>query len=247
MAIYFGSARIGENGKVTGGAAGDQKQATTPDIKGEVSIQPFYVHGKEWYILRAKSVSGANILAERMTKACNNSNIGYDQNQRLGVIANGIDTNVSTECDCSSLVRQCVKEAFFKDPGNFTTATETNILEKTNLFLSKITFVSLEKTPVYEGDILITKTSGHTGIIVAGNKRESLFAPKNTIKKGAKGENVKDLQKALNLCGAYLDVDGSFGTKTFSAVKDWQAKYGLSVDGSYGPKSYEKMKSLLLV
>lgn len=247
MAIYFGSARIGENGKITGGAAGDQKQATTPDIKGEVSIQPFYVHSKGWYILRAKSVSGANILAERMIKACNNANIGYDQNQRLGVIANGIDTKVSTECDCSSLVRQCVKEAFFKDPGNFTTATEVSMLKKSELFLEKIAFVSLEKTPLYDGDILTTKTSGHTGIIVSGNPRPALSAPLNTIKKGAKGEHVKKLQKALNICGASIEADGLFGSKTLDALKKWQITYGLTADGSYGPKSYQKMRTLLLV
>ena len=34
MSIIIGSARMGENGKITGGAAGDQKQTSVPDYKG---------------------------------------------------------------------------------------------------------------------------------------------------------------------------------------------------------------------
>lgn len=33
--MTIGSARIDEHGKATGGKAGDQKQKTTPDYKGE--------------------------------------------------------------------------------------------------------------------------------------------------------------------------------------------------------------------
>lgn len=67
-----------------------------------------------------------------------------------------------------------------------------------------------------------------------------------TLKKGAKGDNVKLLQQDLNyVMGTKLAVDGSFGAGTEQAVKDYQKKYGLSVDGSYGPKSEAKMKTLL--
>ena len=39
----IGSARIDERGKATGGQKGDQKQTSTPDFKGEVARQDFYV------------------------------------------------------------------------------------------------------------------------------------------------------------------------------------------------------------
>ena len=39
MAIKIGSARSDERGKLSGGAAGDQKQTSNYDEKGEVSIQ----------------------------------------------------------------------------------------------------------------------------------------------------------------------------------------------------------------
>ncbi len=46
-------------------------------------MQPFYVHSKGWYILRPKDAVLAAKMAERMTAACNNKNIGYDQGQPL--------------------------------------------------------------------------------------------------------------------------------------------------------------------
>lgn len=174
MSIIIGSARGDENGKASGGAAGDQKQkSSTNDLTGEVSMQSMYTHSKGWYIIRPKSVTYANKMADLMKTACNNSNIGYDQNQRLGIITYGVNTKTKTECDCSSLVRECIKEATGKDPGNFTTATEVTMLKSSGLFEDKIAYVSQTKTPVYNGDVLVTKTKGHTVIVVSGNPRSA--------------------------------------------------------------------------
>jgi hypothetical protein len=75
-----------------------------------------------------------------------------------------------------------VKEATGTDAGNFTTATEVSVLSATGLFESKIAFVSQEKTPVYNGDVLVTKTKGHTAIVVGGNQRttDGGYYPKYT-------------------------------------------------------------------
>jgi hypothetical protein len=128
--IMFGSARIGENGKVIGGAKGDQKQtSSTNDTKGEVSMQPMYKHVKGWLVSRPKKIKHANAIAERMTAACNNGNIGYNQNERLEVVVNGIDTKAKTNADCSSLTREVIKEATGVDVGNFTTGTEISALK----------------------------------------------------------------------------------------------------------------------
>lgn len=170
MSIIFGSARIGENGKTTGGLAGDQKQTASNDFSGEVSMQNFYVHSKGWYVIRAKDASVAQKLADAMRTACNNKNIGYDQNERLGIIKNGVSSTVKTEADCSSTVRACCIYAGF-DPGNFTTGNEATALANTGRFESKMKYVSDAKTPLYTGDILVTCTKGHTGIIVEGNSR----------------------------------------------------------------------------
>lgn len=171
MNIIIGSARIGENGRITGGKVGDQKQnSDVKDLKGEVSMQPFYVHSKGWIILRPKSIEHSHNLAVNMKNACNNPNIGYNQDERYGVVKYGTKTKIKTNSDCSSLVRQCVKEATGKDPGDFSTANEAEKLMATGLF-QRLEFVSQNKTPIYNGDILVTKTKGHTAIVCTGNPR----------------------------------------------------------------------------
>ena len=162
MAIKIGSARIDERGKLSGGKAGDQ-------TGGEVSEQTFYVHKKGWIVLRPKSIQHAMGIAERMHSACNNPHLGYDQSNRGGVLVNGIDTKSNTECDCSALVRAGVKEATCKDPGNFTTATEVTVLSESGLFEKP--FVYTSKTILCTGDILVTKTKGHTVVVTAGALR----------------------------------------------------------------------------
>lgn len=170
--IYIGSARMGENGKVTGGKKGDQKQTSSQDYSGEVSMQAFYNHSKKWVILRPKKIEHANKIALAMITACNNANLGYNQNERLGVITYGIESRYPTNCDCSSLVRACVKEATGKDPKNFTTLDEVTKICETGLFDNVGQYVSHAKTPVYNGDILVTRTKGHTAIVVTGSPRK---------------------------------------------------------------------------
>lgn len=208
MSIMVGSARIDERGNASGGAAGDQKQTSAKnDLTGEVSMQKMYSHSKGWYILRPKSAAHAVKMADLMKAACNNANIGYDQGNRLGVVQHGIMTAVKTECDCSSLVREVVKEATGKDPGNFTTANEAASLEATGLFESKRSYVSQSATPVYDGDVLVTKTKGHTVIVVSGNARKaasgSSSAPVPSVST-AKIESAKGFDKTL--AGTYKTI-----------------------------------------
>lgn len=168
--VIIGSARIDERGRLSGGAAGDQKQSQTPDYKGEVSLQPFYVHSKGWIAIRAKRADHAERLASNMEIACNNQNIGYDQNRRLEITVRGVKTPIRTGCDCSSLVRECAKEATGTDPGNFTTANEKSALLKTGLFQA----IPYTKGMIlYKGDILVTQTKGHTAIVVCGESRKA--------------------------------------------------------------------------
>lgn len=57
-----------------------------------------------------------------------------------------------------------------------------------------------------------------------------------TLKKGSKGNSVKELQKKLN-----LQVDGIFGPITEEAVKEFQKNNGLVDDGIVGPKTWDKL------
>ena len=60
-----------------------------------------------------------------------------------------------------------------------------------------------------------------------------------TLRKGARGDNVEELQALLNAkYGFSLDVDGVFGDKTEQAVKAFQSAHGLKADGIVGPKTW---------
>ena len=237
----IGSARIDEHGKATGGKAGDQKQKASPDYKGEVSMQNFYVSSKGWYILRAKNPDIASKTALAMTIACNNPNIGYNQARRLDIIKAGTHATQPTSCDCSSLVRQCVREAGV-EVGNFTTANEASVLTATGHFDK---YVYTKGSDLYLGDILVTKTKGHTVIVTSGATRNPNAVAVPTVKMGTKGDNAKLLQHNLNQCGYNLVEDGIFGKLSTAALIRWQHANGLCPDGIYGRKSEAKMKELI--
>lgn len=61
---------------------------------------------------------------------------------------------------------------------------------------------------------------------------------RNQVRNGSQGNDVKELQKILNQNGYNLTEDGIFGTKTDSAVRDYQKKNGLSVDGIVGTNTW---------
>ncbi len=60
-----------------------------------------------------------------------------------------------------------------------------------------------------------------------------------TLRRGDKGADVSVLQHLLNsTIKAELEVDGSYGAKTESAVKNYQKASGLEVDGVFGGNSW---------
>ena len=67
------------------------------------------------------------------------------------------------------------------------------------------------------------------------------MATYSTIKKGSKGDSVRQLQELLNANGYNLASDGIYGSKTAAAVKDYQSRNGLSVDGITGNKTWSSL------
>lgn len=259
MAIMVSSARSDERGRYSGGKPGDQKQKSkTNDTRGEVSMQAMYTHRKGWIIVRPKKVSHADAIADGGTRAANNPNIGYSQSDRLGVVKHGINTKVKTNADCSSLVRQAVREATGKDPGNFTTANEANMLVATGLF-TKSSYVNQKKTPVYNGDILVTKTKGHTVIVVSGNPRPRATVgnpypvPTRTIKLTdpmMTGDDVGWVQwhlvrlkcMAAKTAKGNSNIDRIFGGTSEAGVITAQKRYGVDPNGIVDAKMVEILR-----
>lgn len=129
----------------------------------------------------------AEKIAANMEAACENDNIGYDQNERntLYTEAKKVNLNISKittpcECDCGSLVSICciaagLPESAFYSGGNMMT---THTLKKACLSTGK--FETLETNKYYaqkdylkRGDILLYE-NGHTAIVLAnGGNAES--------------------------------------------------------------------------
>ena len=64
------------------------------------------------------------------------------------------------------------------------------------------------------------------------------------LKKGHRGENVRQLQGRLNAAGYPVVVDGVFGNETENAVRQVQNKYGLTVNGIAGPVTLRKLEEI---
>lgn len=249
MAVKIGSARIDENGKAHGGKAGDQTGK-------EVSTQNWYLNSKGWRVYRAKNPAVAEKIAQCMERACANKAIGYDQYQRNTLYKEaekfGFDTaKVTTpvETDCSALVRVCCAFAGILGlPDGFRTGNMPTNLAKTGAF-TEMTGSKYQEQSTYlgRGDILVTKTSGHTVVVLSnGSKYEGSIQSveyalgDRTIKYGCEGQDVKLMQEMLLKLGYDLGswgCDGDFGDCTDLALRAFQKDAGMGVNGKCDVKT----------
>ena len=248
--VRVGSARIDERGKAYGGKAGDQTGR-------ELSTQKWYLHKKGWRVFRAVKREQALKIAADMEAACKNSHIGYDQWQRNTLYKAaepmGFDCGkVRTDCetDCSALVRVCCAYAGIMGlPGDFRTGNMPKNLLATGMFV-ELRGAKYTDQSAYlgKGDILVTKTHGHTVVVLDdGVKYEGAVEAKDyalgerLLKHGAEGADVKQLQQYLIQLDYDLGrwgADGEFGDATELAVKAFQKDKGLDADGQYGKKTH---------
>lgn len=252
MAVKIGSARIDERGKASGGKAGDQTGK-------EVSTQDWYLHSKGWILLRPKDSAKAKKIAEAMQAACDNANIGYDQyqNQTLWnqVKDKGYDPAKATEpceTDCARLVRVCCAYAGIM-ADDFYTATEATVLMRTGEFI-KLTDAKYTRSENYlgAGDILVTKTKGHTVVVLSNGSKYDGSADEPDRKLGSRilrygdyGTDVIELQTRLKAVGFDCgEIDGEFGENTEGAVRALQTHAKILVDGEFGPDSLEALIAL---
>lgn len=115
MSIMIGHASIDERGKANSGQAGDQTGK-------EVCVRTWY--NASWNIvLRAKSATIAEKMAEACEILCNGNLVGYDQYQRNTLwdelVKVGWDpSKLKTKCetDCSAFMTACAKVAGVEVP-----------------------------------------------------------------------------------------------------------------------------------
>lgn len=229
MAVKFGSARIDENGNATGGSAGDQNGK-------EVSTQDWYKHSKGWRVLRAIDEEVRKKIAWCMRAACANANIGYDQGQRLTLYnaaeAFGFDVSKvekKVECDCSSLVRVCLAFAGIMVP-NFRTTDQAKVMLASGAF-KEMTGTEYTDKPdkLLEGDVLVTKSQGHTVVVIEGAA-------------GAKDEDVPDVPDGnmIEIASGSWNIRGGPGTEYPSlAIAHGGERYEKAADGGWVPVKTE--------
>jgi hypothetical protein len=164
MIVQFAGACHDENGKYTGGKAGDQTGK-------EIRITSAYEHKLGWRIFRYPKANIAKWIGTNAKTIANNDKFGYDQGQRntgyaASKAAGWEPAKVKTACelDCSSDARTCIACALEKDIPDFNTVTEPAVL-------LSLGFEEITGTPLSElklGDILVTPKKGHTEIVCSG-------------------------------------------------------------------------------
>lgn len=256
MAVYVGCASIDENGNAHGGQAGNQNGH-------EVIRQRWYVAKLGWRVLRPIDSQIADRIAQDMEYAIANRGVGYDQWERNSLYKYaswvGFDiSKVTTPCetDCSALVRVCCAYAGVMGLGDdFRTHNEAARLLGTGEFVELTGSDYTEKSKyLRRGDILVTKTSGHTVVVLNDGSKaneQPTREDENTVtitlsilKRGAKGGEVWTLQTILRAMGYNLGVygvDSDFGGATESAVKQYQKTKGLEADGVVGEQTWNKL------
>ena len=258
MALIIGSARHDENGRYSGGRNGDQDGT-------EVSTQTYYVHSKGWQLIRAKDAAVADKLAAAMLEACNNNHIGYDQRDRYiinKVKKYGSLAKIAEDCDtdCCDLVRACVYQASGMDCGDCYTATEAAALQKLGIFEPTVDVTA--STVLYNGDILVTKTKGHTVIVVSGRPRSEANSDANKtgwVKSGSdwyyrlsSGVNAHGWSKIKNADGKtrwyYFDSKGKMltGWQIISGKKYYLEETG-DLEGAMYASDASGAQSIMIV
>lgn len=236
MAEYIAHASIDENGKISGGTAGDQSGK-------EVCIRTWY--NKNWgQVLRIENEQVRNQFANNMIDIAHNDKIGYDQNQRNTLLTQaknvGFDfskISVACECDCSSAITIALlaaiyvvlgQEAYEKAyailvvSGNCaTTSTLRNRMKKLEIISTTVytsnSYTQGTANAVY-GDIYLKEGSHVVCYIAAGNKKTTEINA-NTSKKDITILEWQNAAIADGFSFPKYGADGEWGSECEAVAK----------------------------
>ena len=165
MKILMAHARSNEEGKTTGGKAGDQTGR-------EVVIDEFTEHSWQW-IYRPKDVKRAEYIASNAEICAKNDNIGYDHPDRysmylLAKAAKYDFTKINKPCntDCSQLTSTLMNGSGVPVSPYMVTANMRDEMRKFTQYFDEIPYTN--KNQLQRGDALLTVSKGHVVIIVQG-------------------------------------------------------------------------------
>lgn len=222
MSVLIGHASIDENGRASGGQAGDQTGK-------EVCIREWYASG--WnLVLRPASGDVAERMAAACETLCKGNLVGYDQYQRnslwdelekVGWNAGRLKTRCET--DCSAFMSACARAAGINIPrvnmggGAYNapvTYTMREAFGKTGAFqvLTDAKYLTSDKY-LKRGDVLV-RESGHTAMALGNGA--SAASPAVTAPVTAPAASAGKEVKASGI--AFLRDNALAGTYKCTAV-----------------------------
>ena len=217
MAVKIGHASIDENGRISGGAAGDQTGK-------EVCTRDWY--NKPWtMVLRPKNSTIAEKMATAMEQACANNNIGYDQNQRttLYTYAKQAGWNLSkigTKCetDCSALVAVCANAAGLSVSKDMYTGNEEKCLINTGMF-TKLTDSKYIAQSAYlkRGDVLLS-VGHHTAIVLSNGSSAGASTSSSSSSAGNTSLSGTGIGTAVAKCNMNVRSGSSTSNSVLSTI-----------------------------
>lgn len=230
--VRVGSARSDENHNLVNGINGDQRQTSTPDWNGEVSIENWYLHSKGWVVIRVKDPEKRKKVAKAMEAACNNKHIGYSQSNRWTAqdwckwqnkgnydpAAITVDVNV----DCSALVRLCLMFAGIDVGDIYTSIMPQRLGAREEFELITDTAITNNPENQYAGDILCTRSSGHTVVVLDDGVNVANLAK---FKYVYNGQAYDDEFDPVYYANKYADLKKAFGDDVQKLLQHW-VQYG---------------------
>ncbi|MEI7055106.1 M15 family metallopeptidase [Nocardioides sp. CCNWLW239] len=99
------------------------------------------------------------------------------------------------------------------------------------------------------GTLLLTVAASLAAVSVtaAPAQADACYTWSGTLQQGSSGGAVTQLQIRVAgwaASGTVFSIDGSYGPATTTAVRNFQAAYGLSADGVAGPNTFNKIYAL---
>ena len=195
-------------------------------------------YGSKWYGHRVTDCSGLpkKFLNDLGIKGIyHGSNSQFNKNcSKVGPIKSGMKIPVGALIFTGNAIGQhnhvgvltsetCVTEA----KGTIAGVVHTSISNKKWTYWGLIKGVDYDFIPGEDAKLTPKPVKKHT-----------------TLRRGAKGDEVIELQTKLHLDGSSLEIDGIFGIGTLSAVKSFQRRHGLVVDGVVGPKTWAELDKI---
>lgn len=212
-------------------------------------VNAFQNLSKWKYVLRPNDSAIASKMAKCCKDTCTNNNITYSKpntkantmtyhNERVRV---GEPSNITKKVMtvCTPFMAECCIYAGVK-LSYYVSGTSLRKNCKSSGKFAELAYKSGMELKV--GDIILTASgSEEHGIMIV----EAIGGTTGCLSKGSKGAEVTKLQNFLKWYGEDVGkVDADFGTKTYTAVKAFQTKEGLTVDGEFGPASLARAKTV---